>query len=45
GAGREQAVEKRKRAWEQELKKNANIEILLTEVGKKPVEEAKNPGQ
>jgi len=45
GAGREQAVEKRKRAWAQELKQNANIEILLTEVGKKPVEEAKNPGQ
>jgi len=45
GAGREQAVEKRKRAWEQELKKNAKIEILLTEAGKKTEEEAKNPGK
>ncbi len=45
GAGNERAVEKRKRAWEQELKKNAKIEILLPEAGMKPGAEAKKPGQ
>ena len=45
GAERELAVEKRKRAWEQELKKNAKIEILLTKVEKKPVDEAQKQTQ
>jgi hypothetical protein len=45
GAGKEQEVEKRKRAWEQELKKNAKIEILLLEAEKKPVDKAQKQPQ
>lgn len=45
GAGRGQAVEKRKQEWERELKKNAKIEILLAEIEKKPLEEARKPGR
>lgn len=42
GANDQTAIEKRKEAWENSLKKNAKIEIFLPEVEKKIREEAKN---
>lgn len=38
------AIEKRKKEWESELKKNATIEIRLEEVEKKLKEDAEKPG-
>lgn len=45
GAEKKPAMEKRKLEWEQELKKNAKIEILVAEVGKKPADEAQKQPQ